>query len=919
MSFRNPSFHALSAADALDALNATSGGLSEAEAQERLQRFGPNRLPVHTKVHPLTRFLGHFRNGLIYVLLVAAVVTALLGHWIDAAIIAAVVLTNVVIGFLQEGKAEKALEAVRGMLSVHAWVVRDGEKQRVEADRLVPGDIVRLAAGDRVPADLRLLDVADLRVIEASLTGESDAVAKSVEPVAAGAALGDRFCMAYSGTIVAAGGATGVVCATADATEIGRISTMIAEVEEITTPLMGQVAEFGKVLTFVILALAAVVFAAGTLLAGRDAVEAFFAVVGIAVAAIPEGLPAIMTITLAIGVQRMARRNAIIRRLPAVETLGAVTVICSDKTGTLTRSEMMAARVVLAGGTVEASGSGYEPAGELRAPDGSRVDPAGRPDLHRLLVAAAASNEARLRRTDAGWTIEGPPTEGALLTLAAKAGVDAGQMRARWPRLAEVPFSSERKFMATLHEPDRSDAAFAAAGPVAFLKGAPERVLERCDRQLDGGTDKEIDRRWWQQRGEELASDGFRVLAVAQGRLPAGGQKPPEFSEQDVAQGLTLLGLVGITDPPRPEAVDAVRECREAGIRVKMITGDHASTARTIATQMGIGDGVAAVTGAEIEAASDDDLARIAEDVDVFARVSPEHKLRLVTALQRRGRITAMTGDGVNDAPALKKADIGIAMGIKGTEAAKEAAGMVLADDNFASIVNAVEEGRTVYDNLKKALLFILPTNGGEALIIIAAILFGLVLPVTAPQILWVNMVTAVTLALALAFEPMEAEVMKRRPRRPRESLVPASLLFRIAFVSVLMMGVSLGLFAAHHRGDDTLAAARTITVNALVAAEVFYLFSSRLMGASSLSRAGFAATRAVWLAVGGVIGLQMLFTYLRPFQMLFGTAAIGPAEWGLIALAAAGIFAAVEAEKAIARWRERARLRRAADKGRSA
>jgi magnesium-transporting ATPase (P-type) len=888
-----PPWHARPAEQVLADLGTTPRGLDDAEARRRLEQHGPNRLPERAPVHPLVKFLRHYHNVLIYVLLAAALVTALLDHWIDTWIILAVVVVNGAIGYVQEGKAEQALAAVRRMLSLTARVEREGDVRERPAEDVVPGDIVRLRSGDKVPADLRLLTVRELRIEEASLTGESEAVEKAVDPVDADASLGDRSSMAYSGTVVVSGQGAGVVVGTGEDTEIGRINRMLAEVSAVTTPLLQQVDRFGRRLTLVILAGGAVTFSIGWFGRGMEASELFLAVVGLAVAAIPEGLPAILTITLAVGVQRMASRNAIVRRLPSVETLGSVTVICTDKTGTLTRGEMTASRVALADARIDVSGAGYAPDGTFSR-DGEPLDPARDAVLGALLRAAALCNDARLVAEGDDWQVEGTPTDGALLTLAAKAGVTPTGLAGDWPRLDAIPFESAHKFMATLHEgPD---------GPVVFLKGAPEPVLDRCERHRRGdGRDEPLDRDVWQRTSDELAASGVRLLAVASRPARRGEDA---LTMESVAGGLELLGMVGLLDPPRPEAIAAVRECREAGIRVKMITGDHALTARAIAAQVGITDGDAAgvVTGRELEAMSDDTLYERAEEVDVFARVSPEHKLRLVTALQRRGRITAMTGDGVNDAPALKRADIGVAMGIKGTEASKEAAEMVLADDNFATIAHAVEEGRTVYDNLRKALLFILPTNGGESLVIIAAILFGLVLPITPVQILWVNMATAVTLALAMAMEPMEQDVMKRPPRRADESLTPPALLFRIAYVSALLTATTLGAYAWAKAQGWPVESARTLAVNMLVAGEVFYLFNARLIASSALTRAGLAATRWIWAAVGAVVVLQLAFTYVPVMQRLFGTAPIEAIHWAAIAVVNTGLFLAVEAEKAISR-----------------
>ncbi|TVR61925.1 MAG: cation-transporting P-type ATPase [Spirochaetaceae bacterium] len=887
--------HSESVERTLERLSSSINGISDAEAATRLQESGPNRLPEPKQKHPVLKFLSHFHNVLIYVLIGSAVVTALLGHWLDTWIILAVVVINALIGYIQEGKAEKALDAVRNMLSLHATVIRDGKKHEIDAENVAPGDLVFIKSGDRVPADVRIIEAKDLRVNEASLTGESEAVEKTPDAVGADASLGDRTSMAYSGTLVVSGQGTGVVTETGAGTELGKINEMLSDVKQLTTPLTRQLAQFGGYLTAVILVIAAITFVVGYFVAGMPLDDIFLAVVGLAVASIPEGLPAIMTIILAIGVQRMAKRNAIIRRLPGVETLGAVTVICSDKTGTLTRSEMAAVRIVAVDRTYAVTGVGYAPDGKVTkaengdATDGMRADPNGDSPFDLLLSAVVLCNDARLRKEDGEWIVEGLPTEGALLTFGAKAGCDADTVEKVWKRVDTIPFESEHKYMATLNARESDGTR------KIFLKGAPERVFERCARVLGADGEADFDAESWKSREEELADDGNRVLAVAYKNV---GKDVDDIGHDDAREGFVLLGLVALIDPPREEAITAVRECHDAGIRVKMITGDHALTARSIAAQLGIGDGKTVVTGTELEETPDNALPDLVNRVDVFARVSPEHKLRLVTALQKHGYIVAMTGDGVNDAPALKKSDIGIAMGIKGTEAAKEAAEMVLADDNFASIANAVEEGRTVYDNLKKALLFLLPTNGGEGLIIVAAIILGFTLPITPAQILWVNMVTAVTLALSLAFEPMEKNVMKRAPRDPGEALVPGAFLAMIAFVSFLLMAISFGLFSWFYANGAEIETARTIAVNALIIGEIFFLFNSRLMTETSFSRKGLVATRYVWGTSIAVLVLQMGFSYLPFMNALFGTAPIGFTEWGIMFACGFGLFAIVEIAK---------------------
>ncbi|NGP54394.1 HAD-IC family P-type ATPase [Thioalkalivibrio sp. XN8] len=889
-----PAWHSLPAADVLAQLAANTAGLAAEEARARLARYGPNRLPEPARRSALRRFLAQCNNVLIWVLLAAATVTGLLGEWTDTGVILGVVLINAIIGFVQEGKAERALEAITELLSPRAMVLRDGRRSELPAEEIVPGDIVLLQAGDLVPADLRLLKCRNLQVDEALLTGESVAAAKSAAPVAPGAGLGDRASMAWSGTLVASGTGTGVVVATAAQTQLGRISAMLARVQTLSTPLTRQLDRFGRKLSLVIGVVALGTMAFGSLVHSYPLDEMFLAAVGLAVAAIPEGLPAIITITLAIGVQRMAARNAIIRQLPAVETLGSVSVICSDKTGTLTRNEMTVGRIVLAGREYHVTGVGYDPHGALRLGD-EEPDPAGDAVLMRLCRAAALCNDAEFHARAGGLKLDGDPTEGALLTLALKAGLDPGRLGDALPRDDTIPFESERRYMATLHHDHEGHR-------VIFAKGAPERILEMCAQVAGADGVAPCRAGEWLERAEALARDGLRVLALAT-RTP-GPESGPELELAEVESGLTLLGLVGLIDPPREEAVTAVARCRSAGIRVKMITGDHLSTARAVGAAMGIGDGSAAVLGADLEGLSDSELRRVAVAADVFARASPEHKLRLVEALQASGRVVAMTGDGVNDAPALKRADVGVAMGRGGTEVSRQAAEMVLSDDNFASIESAVEEGRTVYDNIRKAILFILPTNAAEALMIILAIALGRALPITPLQILWVNMITAVTLALALAFEPPERDIMQRPPRRPDEPLLGRFVTWRIAFVSLLVVTGTFGVFLAARNAGYELETARTMAVNTLVLFEVFYLLTVRHLLAPTLNRNGLFGNRVAVAAVVVVLLFQLGFTYLPTFNTLFGTAPLGRSEWLPLVLVAATVVPLVELEKFLLRRR---------------
>jgi calcium-translocating P-type ATPase len=861
MGLTNP--HATTAADCLASLAATPDGLTATEAARRLAEHGPNRLPEVQSRGPLVRFLRHFHNVLIYVLIGAAVVTGALQHWVDTGVILAVVLANAVIGFIQEGKAEAAMAAIRGMLAPKAAVLRDGRRVSVDGADLVPGDIVLLEAGDKVPADLRVIEARGLAAQEAILTGESVPVEKGQTPVTADAALGDRRSMLWSGTLVTMGTARGVVVATGQTTEIGRIGGLLAGVEQLTTPLVAQIDHFARWLSFLIIMVAGLLLVWGYYVGHMPFADLFMAVVGVAVAAIPEGLPAVMTITLAIGVQAMARRNAIVRRLPAIEAIGSVSVICTDKTGTLTRNEMVVAAAETPDGAFDIDGEGYAPTGT--------IIPAG--DLLRLARAAALCNDAALHCKDGVWTVEGDPMEGALLAFARKVG---GDHAAR--RLDAIPFDSRHRFMAVLTD--------GPLGLVTHVKGAPERVLRMC-----GG----IDLKHWHDRAEALARRGLRVLALAER-----AEAQDRIDAATLEGGLTFLGLVGLIDPPRPEAIAAVAECRAAGIRVKMITGDHAGTAAAIAAQIGLANPHRVLTGADLDKLDDAQLALEVADVDIFARTSPEHKLRLVTALQANGLSVAMTGDGVNDAPALKRADAGIAMGLKGSEAAKEAADLVLADDNFASIAAAVREGRTVYDNLKKVISWTLPTNAGESIVVVLALLAGMALPVTAVQILWINLITGITLGLALAFEPTETGTMARPPRARNAPILSGSLVWHVVLVATLFLAAVFGIFTYAIDKGYPLALAQTMAMNTLVVLEIFHLFFIRNIHSTSLTWAAVRGTRVVWTVVLVITAAQFAVTYLPPLQVVLGTSPVPLMDGLLIVAIGAAFFVLIEIEKQI-------------------
>jgi len=858
-----PAPHGRSTGECLVALDGRLQGLSGNDAAHRLAIHGPNRLPEARSRGPIVRFLAQFNNVLIYVLLGAALVTGALQHWVDTGVILAVVLANAAIGFIQEGKAEAAMSAIRQMLAPRAAVLRDGQRVTVDAADLVPGDLVLLEAGDRVPADLRVLEARGLAAQEAILTGESVPVEKTGDPVSTDAPLADRKSMLWSGTLITQGTARGLVVATGEATEIGRIGGLLAGVEQLTTPLVAQMDHFARWLSLLVLLTSGLLLAYGYFVGHHDFSELFMVVVGVAVAAIPEGLPAVMTITLAIGVQAMAHRHAIVRRLPAIESIGSVSVICTDKTGTLTHNEMVVTVVETPDGVFEVGGEGY-------APEGAIV-PAR--DLQSLARAAALCNDAALRCREGIWTVEGDPMEGALLAFAGKAGGgDADR------RLDAIPFDSRHRFMAVLTE--------GPEGRLVYVKGAPERVLRMC---------AGLDLQHWHERAEALARRGLRVLALAE-RI----EENERINAPGLENGLSFLGLVGLIDPPRPEAIAAVAECQAAGIRVKMITGDHAGTAAAIAAQIGLQNPTQVLTGADLDRLDDAQLAIEVASVDVFARTTPEHKLRLVTALQTNGLSVAMTGDGVNDAPALKRADAGIAMGLKGTEAAKEAADLVLTDDNFASIAAAVREGRTVYDNLKKVISWTLPTNAGETMVVVLAILLGVALPITAVQILWINLITGITLGIALAFEPTEAGTMARPPRPRNAPILTSDLVWHVVLMTLLFVTSVFGIFTYAIERGYSRELAQTMAMNTVVVLEIFHLFFIRNIYGTSLTWSAIRGTKVVWVVVLAITGAQFAVTYIPPLQAVLGTEPVPMADGLLIVAIGAIFFAIIEIEKQI-------------------
>ena len=889
-------WYQLSVKQVFETLESGSVGLTTSEAKARLEKYGYNELKFK-KISPFVRFLQQFHSPLIYVLLVAALVTGFLGHLIDTAVILGVVIANVIIGFIQEGKAESSIEALEKMMAPECTVLRDDERKTLLARELVPGDVVLLEGGDKVPADLRLFYAKNLSVDEAALTGESVPVEKNTEPIIKpDLTPADQRGMAFGGTFITRGSGQGVVAATGEQTELGRIAEFMKETGKITVPLMRKIEDFTRVIVIAILALAALNFIFAMAF-GYDFVYSFMASVSLAVAAIPEGLPAILTITLAIGVTAMARRNALIRRLPSAETLGSTTVICSDKTGTLTKNQMTVVRVYCVGKDYRVSGVGYEPRGEFILKD-KVIDPAQESEeLIEALKAGFLCNNAYLIEDEEGYNIVGDPTEGALLVSASKAGVGE-----KLPILDEIPFESEQQYMAVLHESKLEN--------IIYVKGSPERILRMCQSQLINGGIEPLRSEEILNAADDMARDALRVLGMAYKIV---SKEKTSLKAEDLEQ-LTFLGFQGMIDPPRDEAIEAVAKCKTAGIRVVMITGDHAQTAKAIARRLGIGkDGDKVLTGEELSGMSDEELYEVVDEVSVYARVAPEHKFRIVTQLQRRGHIVAVTGDGVNDAPALKAADIGIAMGITGTEVSREASDMVLADDNFASIVSAVEEGRHIFENIRKIILYTLPTNGGQAMLIIGAILlapfiplFALRLPLEPIHILWINLTDAVFLALPLIMERKEKGLLERPPRDPEERIANRIFFRKVGLVSLVMAVAGFAIY--YYYGAPALSSpvdallltqAQTAAFMSIKLVHIFYLLTARSITESAFTFSPFS-NKWVLIGISAAFGSQLMITYIPFLQDIFRTAAF-PAEWWIpiILLALPGLFV-IELEKLV-------------------
>jgi len=889
-------WHALPTDAVLRALDSGHGGLSTAEARHRFESVGPNALEPARGVSPWVLLAGQFKNVLIVILLVATVLSALLGHGVEAIAITVIVIFAVLLGFVQEYRAERAIEALREMAAPRATVIRDGEEIELPAREVVPGDLLVLTAGNRIAADARLLYGMNLKAQEAPLTGESTPVEKNADVLHdSAAAVGDRRNMVYAGTTVSYGRGLAVIVATGAQTEVGRIARMLLDVQPGRTPLQVNLDRLGRTLARAALAVVALIVALG-LLRGQPFVEMLVFGIALAVAVVPEALPAVVTISLALGVQRLVRRRALMRRLAAVETLGSTSVICTDKTGTLTRDEMTVRRLYVAGQFVDVTGAGYAPEGQfhtagvaLEAGPGPR-DALGE-GVRELLTAGVLACDAHLVRDAAKgtWAVKGDPTEGALVVAAAKAGVHKAELDASLPRVHEIPFTSESKRMTTVHS--------GPAGMVAFAKGAPEVLLAACTAEqtpvgvvpLDAPARVHI-----LAAAQRMASDALRVLAIA---------KRPDATVGSCEQGMTLLGLVGMFDPPRAEARAAIETCEQAGIRVVMITGDHPLTAEAIARELGLVKGGRVVTGVELAALDDTALERDVGDIDVFARVSPSDKMRVVEALQKRGHVVAMTGDGVNDAPALKRADIGIAMGVTGTDVAREAAAMTLTDDNFASIVAAVEEGRGIFGNIKKYLMFLLSSNVGEIGLMAGTALLGMPLPLTAVQILYVNLATDGLPALALAVDPPERDLMRRPPRDRHAGIFEPRVIALMLIGGGWSMLVNVGLFAWSLQSGRPLAEAMSMTFVSLVLIQFLKAYSYRSDRASVLVRP--FANRWLNLAVAWEVTLLVLILYLPALQGPFDTFALSPTDWAIVLGTAATVLPVLDVAKAVLRRRQ--------------
>ena len=881
-------------ADVLAQKESRADGLTSAQAAERLETYGPNALPEKKGKPGWLRFLAHFNDVLIFVLLAAAALTAVMGHWVDTLVILGVTVINALIGHVQESNAEKSLQGIRNMLSSDARVQRNGRHETVATRELVPGDIVILRAGDRVPADMRLIETHSLRVEEAILTGESTVVDKTTDALQGELPLGDRTNMLFSGTTISAGAGVGVVTATGQETELGHINQMMAGIEKHRTPLLVQMDKLGKAIFVIILAMMAALFIFSLALRDIPIGELLLSLISLAVAAVPEGLPAIISIILSLGVQAMARQRAIIRKLPTVETLGAMTVVCSDKTGTLTMNEMTGKAIVTADCCYRVEGDSYEPQGDICL-EGSDEPVQIKPGsvLESWLRTIDLCNDSQIVKDERGlWGITGGPTEGALKVLAAKAQLAPVDTRL----IAKIPFDSQYKYMATLQQ----------IGDEArvLITGAPDVIFAMCHQQMSKQGAVPFELQYWEDEMARFARQGLRMVAAASKPAAAGSAT---LTHDDLREGLVFLGIAGMMDPPRPEAIDAIHACQNAGIRVKMITGDHPQTAMSIGQMLGITNSSQAMTGYRLEHMDDAELTKVAAEYDIFARTSPEHKLRLVKALQDNGEVVGMTGDGVNDAPALRQADVGIAMGIKGTEVTKEAADMVLTDDNFATIASSVKEGRRVYDNLKKTILFIMPTNLAQGLLIIIALLAGNIIPLTPVLILWMNMATSATLSFGLAFEAAERNAMNRPPRKTGQHVMDAFAVWRVAFVGTMIAVAAFILEAWLAPRGHSPEFIRTVLLQMLVTAQWVYMINCRSSDSFSLNM-GLLRNKGIWLVSGVLLLMQLVIIYVPVMQTMFGTEGLPLRYWFITLVIGMVMFLVVEVEKRLTRrWRKTA------------
>ncbi len=885
----NEQWHLLHTDEALQALNSKRSGLTDAEAKARLLQYGPNELKGKKKTPPIVVFLKQFLSPLIYVLLIAAVISLIVEHFLDAGVILGVLFLNAVIGYIQETRAERAMEALIQMAAPKATVRREGRVKLIPAKEIVPGDILLLETGDRVPADARLIEVSNLKANEAMLTGESMPVDKRSEALHEDVPMAERKNMVHMGTIVNYGRTTAVAVRTGMATDIGKIATAIQEIKPEKTPLQKNISKLSRYLVFLFLAVCGLLVIVGVL-KGIEWLEVFLLAVAAAVSAIPEGLPAVVTVVLALGMRIMARRNAIIRKLVAVETLGSATVICSDKTGTLTLNEMTVQRLFVDGQLIEVTGEGYMPRGEFRR-DGQIVSPESEPSLTLLLKIGALCNNALLtkREDDGCCDIFGDPTEGALLVTATKAGMNKEKLEKTFPRLDEIPFQSEKQYMATLHPRD--------GGRVVYVKGSVERLLSLSKHTIKDNRVTlltEADTQAIMEANSSLAKQALRVIATAYVELPS---EIEDLKDEDIRGNLVFVGLAGMADPPREETKEALKLCQQAGIKVVMITGDHKVTAESIAHQLNLPQGKT-LTGVELQAMSDEELSRQIENISVFARIEPLHKLRIVNALKSHGHVVAMTGDGVNDAPALKAANIGIAMGITGTDVAKEGSDMILADDNFSSVVAAVEEGRVIFNRLRNVIFFLLSTNVGELLALILAIFFVGKAPLLPVQIIWNNLVTDTAVAVPLGLEPKVGDELRQPPRHPKVGLIFPGLLLRVGFLATIM-GAGIFLIFRWAEPRVGLEEARTIAFCSMVTFEWFRAFNAR-SDEYSVFKLGLLRNRWLVMSISVAILLQLAVIYVPFLQMAFSTVPLGIDSWAIALLAGGSLFIIDETRKAL-------------------